>query len=137
MADWSYAARQARARAKGTTVYGQRVARVRREGLPTKIARGHGPVPIRIARGIERQRKGHPRALPVRTQEKYRAGIARYEREEYGRLVTSHSLRQRGFPDREGALEWLRETLPYLSPQSSYVQILREPTGEWTVTVLR
>lgn len=137
MADWSYAARQARARAKGTTIYGQRVARAKREGLPTKIARGHGPIPIRIARGVERQRKGHPRALPVKTQEKYRTGIARYERQQYGRLVTGHSLRRKGFPNREGAIEWLQEMIPELSPQSSYVQILREPGGRWTITVLR
>lgn len=112
--------------------YRRRVERNR--GLPTAVARGHGPVPIRVARGIEAQIAGRPRALPVKTQVKYREGIGAYEKAYRGGLRTGHTV-SLVFPSERAARRWLRETKT-IDPDSEYVQI----TGggnEWQVILLR
>ena len=104
-------------------------------GLPTAVARGHGPIPARIARGVEKQRQGRPRALPVKTQEKYRKGIGAYEKKYRGGLVTGRTVGL-VFPSEKVARAYVVEYLD-LDPESEYVEIREEGDGTWTVTLLR
>ena len=112
--------------------YAARIARG--VGLPTKVARGHGPVPARIARGIEAQIAGRPRALPVATQIRYREGIGAYERQYKGHLVTGHAVAL-AFPSKRAAELYLSTYLA-LDPESEYAEI-REEGDTWTVILLR
>ena len=109
--------------------------RVRRNaGVPREVARGHGPVPIEIARGVEEQIKGKSRALPVATQVKYRQGVAEYERKYRGGLVTGHVV-SLDFPSEKAAKRWLKTTKG-ISPESKYATITQHGKV-WRVTLLR
>ncbi len=115
--------------------YRRRVERAQAQGLPKAVARGHGPIPIKVVRKVERQIAGHPRALPVKTQVKYRRGIGQYEKQYHGgRLVTGHRLVP-PFPSKEVAEQFL-ETTMVITPQSEYVTI-QEAEGEWRIVLLR
>lgn len=103
--------------------------------IPTAVARGHGVIPAKIARGVEDQAAGRPRALPVATQVRYRSGIGAYEkRYKGGRLVTGHAVNLT-FPSERAARRYL-STFLAISPDSEYVEVSGSGT-EWTVTLLR
>lgn len=104
------------------------------QGLPKAVARGHGPVPARIARGIEGQIAGRPRALPVTTQIRYREGIGAYEKRYRGGLRTGHTV-SLIFPSKRAA-ELYVKTFLNIDEESSYVEIEGEG-NQWTVTLLR
>lgn len=117
--------------------YRRRVAR--NLGLPREVVRGHGPVPIKVARGIEGQIAGRKRALPVKTQIAYRPGIGRYEKKFSGGLRTGHTIAM-VFPTKRVAQAYARTELA-ISPDSDYVEIYKE-VGEggkpqWRIRLLR
>lgn len=103
-------------------------------GIPTAVARGHGPIPARIAKGVEKQIAGKPRALPVKTQTKYRKGIGAYEKKFVGGLKTGHSINL-VFPSEKAARRYVRTFLA-IDPDSEYVEI-KGSGSEWTVSLLR
>lgn len=118
--------------------YQARLARARRDHVPTNVARGHGPVPLRIARGLERQRAGG-KALPAKTLRKYRKGIGRYERRQWGELGTAREVLGKSragvpvpiaFRTRESAEEWLEEA--GIPTTEEYVEF-KEMDGTWRV----
>lgn len=120
---------------RGVSLYQVRVERGRREHLTSRTAVGHGPLPTAVARKVERQRRGHPRALPVKTQEKYRSEIASYERRRYGRLVTAKARRRR-FDSLAQAQEWARDN-QMTDVMDTYGEIKRVKGGKWEVRLLR
>lgn len=121
--------------------YERRLSRARAQHLPTAVARGHGIVPKRIAVGIERQREGG-KALPVKTQEKYRRQIGQYERKYWGEIETGRVLTvrrrerrvARTFASPEEAREYLEEQGMPTTP--TYVRLI-EQEGRWRVYTLR
>ena len=123
------------ARRRGVSLYQVRAERGEREHLTRRTAVGHGPLPVKIARAVEQQRRGHPRALPVATQEKYRREIAAYESRRYGRLVTAKA-RPRTFTSEADALEWARMN-DMEDVVAAYGQIRQEGGGQWVVYLLR
>lgn len=117
--------------------YAARKRRGEEAGVPLSVARGHGPIPVRIARGVERQAQGHPRALSRETLARYRRGIAEYERKYHGGLVTGQTIRQRRrgiwepkqFASKEEAEEWLEDNgIP-----SAYAEFHQAPSGAWRI----
>ena len=123
------------ARRRGVSLYQVRVERGARENLTKRTAVGQGPLPVAVARKVERQRRGHPRALPVKTQERYRSTIAAYEKRRYGRLVTA-KVRRRKFDSREQAEEWARSQ-QMDDVVADYGEIYELPNGQWEMSVLR
>lgn len=119
---------------RGVSLYQVRKERGARENLTARTAVGHGPLPVRVARAVERQRKGHPRALPVRTQERYRKEIVTYEKRRYGRLITARP-RPRAFDSEYQAKKWA-ETNQLTDVVESYGEI-REEGGKWIVYLMR
>jgi hypothetical protein len=119
---------------RGVSLYQVRKERGARENLTARTSVGHGPLPVKVARAVERQRKGHPRALPVRTQERYRQQIVQYERRRYGRLVTGKP-RPRAFDSEYQARMWAR-TNQLTDVVESYGEI-REEGGQWIVYLMR
>lgn len=122
------------ARRRGVSLYQVRAERGERAHLTRRTAVGHGPLPVRVARAVEQQRRGHPRALPVATQEKYRREIAAYESRRYGRLVTAKA-RPRTFTREEDAREWARMNVME-DVVEAYGEI-KEENGQWVVYLLR
>lgn len=104
-------------------------------GLPTPVARGHGSIPAKIARGVEGQIAGKPRALPVKTQIRYRRGIGEYEKAWHGGLKTGHTVNLT-FPSERAARRYVVTTLTMTPDADEYVEIDGSGT-EWTVTLLR
>ena len=123
------------ARRRGVSLYRVRVERGARENLTKRTSVGQGPLPVKIARKVERQRQGHPRALPVKTQERYRSTIAAYEKRRYGRLVTAKVMRRK-FDSEEQAELWI-ESNQMTDVFSEYGEIARLGTGRWQVSLLR
>jgi hypothetical protein len=122
------------ARRRGVSLYQVRAERGEREHLTRRTAVGHGPLPVKIARAVEQQRRGHPRALPVATQEKYRREIAAYESRRYGRLVTAKA-RPRSFTSLADAKEWVR--MNGLTDVVEAYGEIKEENGQWVVYLLR
>ena len=100
--------------------------------LPTAVARGHGPVPVRIARAVEKMREGRPRALPVKTQVKYRRGIAEYQKKYRGGITTGRKERRK-LPTEQLA----KEFLDYRGIPLAYATIRQLGTGQFEVETLR
>ena len=116
--------------------YARRVERNR--GLPREVVRGHGPLSVKQARQVEAMIAGKPRAMPVKTQEKYRDQIAEYEKKYRGGLVTGHEVR-RDFKTEKAAREWV-QTVKGIRLPSRYAEIARREIGGkvlWRVTLLR
>lgn len=119
---------------RGVSLYQVRVERGRADNLTKRTAVGHGPLPTAIARKVERQRQGHPRALPVKTQEKYRSEIATYERRRYGRLVTAKP-RLRRFDSLAQARTWAQ--LNGMEDVVAEYGEIRRVGRRWEVRLLR
>lgn len=122
--------------------YKDRLDRARARNLPTDVARGHGPVPTRIAEALERQRNGG-KALSAKDQAKYRKGIGQYEKRQWGSLETGRTVgsRRRGrlvprfFASRSDAQRYLRE---HTKPTTGDYATFREhEDGRWTVVTLQ
>ncbi len=122
------------ARRRGVSLYQVRAERGERAHLTRRTAVGHGPLPVKIARAVEQQRRGHPRALPVKTQERYRREIAAYEERRYGRLVTAKA-RPRTFTTKADAQEWVR--MNGLEDVVATYGEIRQENGQWVVYLLR
>lgn len=120
---------------RGVSVYQVRVERGRSQGITARTAVGHGPIPVRIARGLERIRKGHPRALPVATLVKYRPGIAEYERRQWKGLETARP-RIRTFSNVENLNAWLEDG-GLIDVVATYGEKRRLENGRWQVRLLR
>lgn len=124
--------------------YQRRVRQAEEAGVTRKVARGHGPVPLRIAKRLESLRAGTARKpLPKATREKYRRGIAEYERTRWGSFdVGGHTVgvtkkRQMPviFPTEEIAREFLRES-GYDQIPDDYINIHITPAGDFIVEIL-
>ncbi len=122
------------ARRRGVSLYRVRIGRGRVEHLTKRTAVGKGPLPTAVARKVERQRRGHPRALPVKTQEKYRSEIAAYERKRYRRLTTA-TPRPRRFNSKAEAQAWAADN-QMEEVLDAYGEI-RKVGGQWEVRLLR
>lgn len=104
------------------------------------MAYGHGPVPIKVVRVLEREREGG-KALPAKTRAKYRKGIGRYQHKYWGGLeVGGHFVEmgrerriQRVFTNRDTIETWL-EDKGY--PTTGEYLTFREVSGGWIVYVL-
>ena len=100
-------------------------------------------MPLRVAKGLERQKAGG-KPLPVKTQEKYRRGIGKYERRWSGELWSARALNQKSrfgvpipmlFSTRARAEEWLEEQ--GIVTTETYITYRQRSTGRWMVYRLR
>lgn len=123
--------------------YTARTRAARETGVPLKVARGHGEVPVRLARRLEAQRRGTARKpIPRKTFDKYRKGIAQYQKRYWGEFeVGTHALGQtrtrplpRTFRSEQEAYDYLEEQGYPTTPD--YVTVRQLPTGRWIVILL-
>lgn len=129
---------RAEARRRGVSVYQVRVDRGRAAEVTTRrTAVGHGPIPVRIARGLHRIEQGHPRALPIKTLERYRAGIAEYEMAQSGKLTTATRRPRRRTFGSEAAARAYVEDERLTDVVDAYGQIRQLGSGRWEVVILR
>lgn len=123
--------------------YEARIRRARQAGVPTTVARGHGPVPLRIAKRLEAQRRGTARKpISRKTFDKYRRGIGQYQKRYWGGFevgshtfgVTRHRRLPARFASREQAEEYLDDEGYHISGTSLTFEQLE--TGEWVIHIL-
>lgn len=77
-------------------------------------------------------REGRPRALPVKTQVKYRRGIAEYQKKYRGGITTGRKERRK-LPSKKMAEEFLE----YRGIPLAYASIRQLETGQFEVETLR
>ena len=118
----------------GVSLYRVRVNRGLTEGLTARTSVGHGELPIVVARGVEKQRRGNPRALKITLQEDYRREIVAYERRRYGSLITAVP-KPRRFDSLEQARMWaeMNGLEDVLETYGEVVQV----GDKWEVRMLR
>lgn len=120
--------------------YAARKRRGEEAGVPLSVARGHGPIPMRLARRLEAQKAGTSRRpIPRATIARYGAGIREYEREWWGGFVTGvgrvKALPYR-FPSRQLAEEFIDE-MGYGTIPRGYITIQQRPAGDWVLLITR